>query len=71
MSIARDGSFSGKLDESLGSMDPFATSEEYWLSGRFIRRGRAARLVVRARGVGEAGTICDTGDRRVMARRFS
>ena len=32
--------------------DPFAVAEEYWLSGRFIRKGKAARVVVRARHVG-------------------
>ena len=47
-----------------------ALSEEYRLSGRFIRRGKAARLVIRIRQVGEGGTICETGDLRITARRF-
>jgi len=66
--IKRDGSFSQRFvdDENL---NPFAVSQEYWLSGRFIRRGRAARVVVRTRHVGEGGTVCDTGDRQVTARR--
>jgi hypothetical protein len=67
--IARDGSFSGTLTGRQELLNPFLASEEYWLSGRFIRRGKAARLVVRARHVGEGGTVCDTGDRRVTARR--
>jgi hypothetical protein len=66
--IARDGSFSALFDEP-EFPNPFAASEEYWLSGKFIRRGRAARLVVRTRLVGEAGTVCDTGELRVTARR--
>jgi hypothetical protein len=67
--IKSDGSFSQMfLDQE--HFDPFAVSEEYWLSGRFIRRGKAARVVVRARHVGEAGTVCDSGDRRVIARRL-
>jgi hypothetical protein len=67
--IARDGSFSGTLTGRQELLNPFLASEEYWLSGRFTRRGKAARLVVRARHVGEGGTVCDTGDRRVTARR--
>lgn len=66
--IARDGSFSALFDEP-EFPDAFTASEEYWLSGRFIRRGKAARLVVRTRLVGEGGTVCDTGDQRVIARR--
>ena len=66
--IARDGSFSALFDEP-EFPSPFVASEEYWLSGRFIRRGRAARLVVRTRLVGEAGTVCDTGNRPLTARR--
>jgi hypothetical protein len=65
VSIARDGTFSAMFVEP--HPHPFAVSEEYWLSGRFIRRGRAARVVMRARHVGEGGTICDTGDVRVTA----
>jgi hypothetical protein len=61
--IGRDGRFSAALAEH-ESLNPFAVSEEYWLSGRFIRRGRAARVTVRTRLVGEAGTVCDTGERQ-------
>jgi hypothetical protein len=68
--IRRDGSFSAYFAVAgTDILDPFTVSEEYWLSGRFIRRGRAARLVVRARLVGEGGSVCDSGDRRVTARR--
>jgi hypothetical protein len=43
--IKKDGGFSQTfLDEE--HFNPFAVSEEYWLSGRFIRRGKAARVVV-------------------------
>ena len=66
--IARDGSFSAVFAET-EFPNPFAVSEEYWLSGRFVRSGKAARLVVRTRHVGEGGTVCDTGDRRATARR--
>jgi hypothetical protein len=62
--VARDGSFSGTIALALKDIiDEFTVSEEYWLSGRFIRRGKAARVVVRGRKVGEGGTVCDTGDR--------
>jgi hypothetical protein len=67
--IARDGSFAGMFTVDEDWLDPFAVSDEYWLSGRFIRRGKAARLVVRSRQVGEGGTVCDTGDRHAKARR--
>jgi hypothetical protein len=66
--IARDGRFSAVFAEP-DFPNPFAVSEEYWLSGRFVRRGKAARLVVRTRHVGEGGTVCDTGDRRGTAKR--
>ena len=67
--VARDGTFAGTFAASEEFLDPFATSEAYSLSGAFARRGRLARLVFRARHVGEAGTVCDTGERRVTARR--
>jgi hypothetical protein len=68
--IGRDGSFSAMLTSTqVENLNPFLVSEEYWLSGRFTRRGKAARLVVRGRLVGEGGTVCDTGDLRVTARR--
>ena len=66
--IKRDGTFSQAFVDQ-EHFNPFAVAEEYWLSGRFIRSGKAARVVVRARHVGEAGTVCDSGDRRVTARR--
>jgi hypothetical protein len=69
--VAPDGSFSGTFavtQEDL-KFSPFTASEEYWLSGTFIRHGKAARVVVRARQVGEGGTVCDTGERRVTLRR--
>jgi len=50
-------------------LDEFTASEEFWLSGTFIRRGKAARVVVRARKVGEGGTVCDTGDRHLTLKR--
>jgi hypothetical protein len=66
--VTSTGAFSGRwtareLD------DPFVASEEFWLSGRFIRGGRAARLTVRTRAVGEGGTVCDSGNRRATANR--
>jgi len=67
--IARDGSFSGVHAADREFLDPFAVSEDYSLSGSFTRGGRAARLVFRVRQVGEGGTVCDSGDRRVTARR--
>ncbi len=69
--IARDGTFSGTFAVEQEWLQQFSVSEEYWLSGRFIRRGKAARLVVRSRHVGEGGTVCDSGDRRVTARRVA
>ena len=69
--IARDGTFSGTFAVEQESLQSFSVSEEYWLSGRFIRRGKAARLVVRSRHVGEGGTVCDSSDRRVTARRVA
>lgn len=67
--VTRDGNFSGTFALGPKWLDAFAVSDEYWLSGRFTRRGKAARLVIRGRAVGEGGTVCDSGDRRVTARR--
>ena len=68
--IGRDGSFSAMFTSTqVENLNPFLVSEEYWLSGRFTRGGKAARLVVRGRLVGEGGTVCDTGELRVTARR--
>ena len=67
--VARDGSFSGTIALALKDIDEFTVSEEYWLSGMFIRRGKAARVVVRGRKVGEGGTVCDTGDRDFTLKR--
>jgi hypothetical protein len=67
--VTRDGRFSGTFALGPKWLDAFAVSDEYWLSGRFTRRGKAARLVIRGREVGEGGTVCDSGDRRVTARR--
>ena len=50
-------------------LDEFTAGEEFWLSGTFTRRGKAARVVVRARKVGEGGTVCDTGDRHITLKR--
>ena len=68
--ITAAGSFSATFTSSDDLLDPFTLSEEYWLSGRFIRRGKAARVVVRARLTGEGGTVCESGNRRFTARRF-
>jgi hypothetical protein len=68
--VARDGSFSGTFAVPQEELELFAVSEEYWLSGTFIRRGKAARIVVRAREVGEGGTGCDSGDRHITVRRI-
>jgi hypothetical protein len=67
--VARDGSFSGAFALPQEALLQFTVSEETWLSGTFIRRGKAARVVVRARSVGEGGTVCDTGDRHITLRR--
>jgi hypothetical protein len=67
--VARDGSFLGTITLPLKDLDEFEVSEEYWLSGRFIRRGKAARVVLRGRKVGEGGTVCDTGDRHFTLKR--
>ena len=67
--VARDGSFSGMAAAPQEDLDEFTASEEFWLSGTFIRRGKAARVVVRARKVGEGGTVCDTGDRHLTLKR--
>ena len=67
--VAPDGSFAGTFAVAQEDLESFTASEEYWLAGSFIRRGKAARVVVRARQVGEGGTVCDTGERRVTVRR--
>ena len=67
--VAPDGSFSGTFAVSQEYLELFTASEEYWLSGTFIRHGKAAQVVARARKVGEGGTVCDSGDRRVILRR--
>jgi len=67
--VASDGSFSGTFAVAPGYLEVFTASEEYSLSGVFIRRGKAARVVVRSRQVGEGGTVCDSGDRRLTLRR--
>jgi hypothetical protein len=67
--ISRAGSFAGTYRVGDQWLEPFVASEEYSLSGSFTRRGRAARLLLRARQVGEGGTVCDSGDRRGTARR--
>ena len=66
--IQRDGSFSSPFAEPKADLHPFAISEEYWLAGRFIRRGKAVRLYLRIRQVGEGGSVCDTGELRFTAR---
>jgi hypothetical protein len=71
LSVTRDGSFSGTFALGPKWLDAFAVSDEYWFSGTFTRRGKAAGLVIRGREVGEGGTVCDSGDRRVTARRAS
>jgi hypothetical protein len=68
--VAGDGSFAGAFAEAQDKLGPFTASEQFWLSGTFIRRGRAAHVVVRARLVGEGGTVCDTGDRHLAMRRL-
>ena len=67
--VAPDGSFSGTFVVAQTDLEVLTASEEYWLSGVFIRRGKAARVVVRSRQVGEGGTVCDSGDRRLTLRR--
>ena len=68
--IGPDGSFATAFAEPEPDLHPFAIREEYSLSGRFIRRGRAVRLVIRIRQVGEGGTVCDTGDLHITAKRY-
>ena len=68
--IGPDGSFATAFAEPEPDLHPFAIREEYSLSGRFIRRGRAVRLVIRIRQVGEGGTVCDTGDLHMTAKRY-
>ena len=67
--IARDGSFSGAFAAGEEPLDPFVVSEQFWLSGRVSRRGKTARVTLRAQQVGEAGTVCDSRARTVTARR--
>jgi hypothetical protein len=69
MPVAADGSFGAMFTVAEEWLGPFSASEEYWLAGRFTAGGRSARLTVRSRHVGEAGTTCDTGDVHVVARR--
>lgn len=70
--VAHDGSFSGTFALSPDEMlDPFVRTEQYWLSGTFVRHGKAARLTVRGRQVGEGGTVCDSTDRHVTAKRLA
>jgi hypothetical protein len=67
--VASDGSFSGTFAVPQADLEAFTASHEYSLSGVFTRRGKAARVVVRSREVGEGGTVCDSGDRRLTLRR--
>ena len=67
--VASDGSFSGTFAVAQANLEAFTASHEYSLSGVFTRRGKAARVVVRSREVGEGGTVCDSGDRRLTLRR--
>ena len=69
LSVAPDGSFSGTFAVAQEDLDVFTASQEYSLSGVFIRHGKAARVVVRTRQVGEGGTVCDSGDRSLTLRR--
>ena len=67
--VAPDGSFSGTFAVAQADLDVFTASHEWSLSGVFTRRGKAARVVLRSREVGEGGTVCDSGDRRLTLRR--
>ena len=66
--VAPDGSFSGTFAVSQEYLELFTASRSTG-SGTFIRHGKAAQVVARARKVGEGGTVCDSGDRRVILRR--
>lgn len=64
--IRRGGTFSATLSDL--RTQPFARSNDLSLEGSFRRAGRAARLSVHQRTVGNDGTTCDRGPRTVVAR---
>jgi hypothetical protein len=67
--VSRTGAFSEHFVEPEWILDTFVASEEVWVSGKFIRKGRAARITLRGKIVGEGGTVCDSGTRTVIATR--
>jgi hypothetical protein len=69
MAVSRGGAFSGHFTVSQSLLETFVVSQEVWVSGKFIRRGRAAKITLRGKLVGEGGTVCDTGERTVIAKR--
>jgi hypothetical protein len=68
--IASSGTFAGTFEQYPPFLDVFVASETFSLSGKFIRSGNAVRVVVRTTTVGEGGTVCDSGERTVVARRI-
>ena len=64
--VRRDGTFSASLKTA---NNPFATSQELRLEGRFTRSGLTARVKLRGVYVGEGGTRCETTDTPFAARR--
>ncbi len=68
--VSSAGTFSGTVVQDPELIDnPFEVSEQFSVSGRFIRRGKAARVIIHTQVVGEGGTVCDSGNRRVTAKR--
>ena len=68
--IASSGTFAETFEQYPPFLDVFVASETFSLSGKFIRSGNAVRVVVRTTTVGEGGTVCDSGERTVVARRI-
>ena len=68
--IASSGTFAETFEKHPEFLFTFVASETFSLSGKFIRSGNAVRVVVRTITVGEGGTICDSGERTLVAKRI-
>jgi hypothetical protein len=67
--VSATGAFSGHFVVPNYLLDTFVAREEMWVSGKFIRKGKAAKITLRGQLVGEGGTVCDSGERSVIAKR--
>jgi hypothetical protein len=68
--IASSGTFAETFKQDPYLLFVFVARETFSLSGRFVRSGNADRIIVRTTTVGEGGTVCDSGERSVVAKRI-